>query len=85
MRSTLLGEGFATHPVEGETFQQRVGAIPEWFDVHGIDTEFLQDFRGLLFLRAEEDSSFDPIGIRFGKQEESLSSVPMIRIPGVPE
>ena len=80
-----LGEGFVTHPVGGETFQQRVGSIPEWFDVDGIDTEFLNDFRGLLFLRTEDGSSFAPLGIRFGRQGESLSSVPVVQVTRVPE
>ena len=80
-----LGEGFVTHPVGGETFQQRVGSIPEWFDVDGIDMEFLKDFRGLLFLRAEDGSSFAPLGLRFGKRGESLSAVPVIQVTTVPE
>ena len=75
-----LGEGFVTHPVGGETFQQRVGSIPEWFDVDGIDTEFLQDFQGILLLRSEDGSLFAPVGIRFGKRGESLSAVPVIPI-----
>ncbi len=75
-----LGEGFVTHPVGGETFQQRVGSIPEWFDVEGIDTEFLQDFQGILLLRAEDGSLFAPVGIRFGKRGESLSAVPVIQV-----
>ena len=80
-----LGEGFVTHPVGGETFQQRVGSIPEWFDVDGIDTEFLQDFQGILLLRSEDGSLFAPVGIRFGKRGESLSAVPVIQVTGVPE
>ena len=77
-----LGEGFSTHPVGGETFQQRVGSIPEWFAMDGIDTEFLQDFRGILLLRSEDNALFAPIGIRFGKRGESLSAVPVIRVTG---
>ena len=80
-----LGEGFVTHPVEGRTFQQGVGSIPRWFAVDGIDTEFLKDFRGLLFLRAEDGALFAPLGIRFGKRGRSLSAVPVIRVTGVPE
>ena len=80
-----LGERFVTHPVGGETFQQRVGSIPEWFDVDGIDTEFLQDFQGILLLRSEAGSLFAPVGIRFGKRGESLSAVPVIQVSGVPE
>ena len=77
-----LGEGFVTHPVGGETFQQRVGSIPEWFDVDGIDTEFPQDFQGILLLRSEDGSLFAPVGIRFGKRGESLSAVPVIQVTG---
>ena len=76
-----LGEGLAR---VGD-FNQAARTIPEWFAMDGIDTEFLEDFRGLLFLRAEDGSSFAPIGIRFGKRGESLSSVPVIRVTGVPE
>ena len=79
-----LGEGFLTHPVGGETFQQRGWSIPEWF-AHGIDTEFLQDFRGILLLRSEDNALFAPIGIRFGKQGESFSAIPVIRVTAVPE
>ena len=80
-----LGEEFVTHPVEGRTFQQATLSIPRWFDVDGIDTEFLKDFRGILLLRAEDDSLFAPIGIRFGKRGESLSAVPVIPVTSVPE
>ena len=76
-----LGEGFAR---VGD-FNQAARTILEWFAMDGIDTEFLEDFRGLLFLRAEDGSSFAPIGIRFGKRGESLSAVPVIRVTGVPE
>ena len=85
-----LGEEFVTHPVGGATFQQSVGSIPRWFDVDGIDTEFLsewktdpyENFRGLLFLRAEDGALFAPIGIRFGRRGGSLSAVPVIRVTG---
>ena len=73
-----LGEGFA----RGGNFNQAVRGLPEWFAMDGIDTEFLKDFRGILLLRAEDDSLFAPIGIRFGKQGESLSAVPVIRVTG---
>ena len=59
--------------------------IPEWFDAAGIDTEFLQDFRGVLLLRAEEGSVFAPLGIRFGKRGNSLSAVPAIPVTVVPD
>ena len=71
-----LGSGFA----RGGDFNQVARTIPEWFDADGIDTEFLKYFRGILLLRAEDDSLFAPIGIRFGKQGESLSAVPVIRV-----
>ena len=66
-------------------FNQAARTIPEWFAMDGIDTEFLNDFRGLLFLRTEDGSSFAPLGIRFGRQGESLSSVPVVQVTGVPE
>ena len=76
-----LGEGFAR---VGD-FNQAARTIPEWFAMDGIDMEFLQDFRGILLLRSEDGSLFAPIGIRFGKRGESLSSVPVIRVTAVPE
>ena len=79
--SNPLGEGLAR---VGD-FNQVARTIPEWFDADGIDTEFLQDFRGLLFLQAEDGASFAPIGIRFGKRGESLSAIPVIRVTAVPE
>ena len=66
-------------------FNQVARTIPEWFAMDGVDTEFLEDFRGLLFLRAEDGSLFASIGIRFGKRGESLSSVPVIQVTAVPE
>ena len=45
-----------------------------------VNTGFLSDFRGLLFIRSEDDSQFAPLGLRFGKTSRSLSSVPAIRI-----
>ena len=59
-------------------FRQRAHTLPEWLD--GVDQGFLRDFRGLLFLRAGDDSSFAPIGLRFGKRKGSLSAVPVIPI-----
>ena len=43
-------------PLEGvflpwRDFYQEARTLPEWFDVPGVDTAFLADFRGLLFLR----------------------------------
>ncbi len=62
-------------------FQQAALTLPEWFDVPGVDAGFLRDFRGLLFLRTEDESGFAPLGLRFGKGTSSLSAVPAIRIP----
>ena len=76
-----LGEGLA----RVGNFNQVARTIPEWFDADGINTEFLRDFRGILLLRSEDGSLFAPIGIRFGKRGESLSSVPVIRVTAVPE
>ena len=58
-------------------FRQQALTLPQWFE--GVDTGFLTDFRGLLFLRAADDSSFAPLGLRFGKRKESTSAVPVIR------
>ena len=71
-------------PLEGgfvpwENFHQRAGTLPEWFAGEGVDTEFLRDFRGLLFLETEDESPFAPLGLRFGKGTSSLSAVPAIR------
>ncbi len=61
-------------------FHQRARTLQEWFDVAGVDAEFLTDFRGLLFLRTADGSLFAPLGLRFGKTSRSLSAVPAIRI-----
>ena len=73
-----LGEGLA----RVRNFNQDALTIPQWFGADGINTEFLQDFRGILLLRSEDGSLFAPIGIRFGQRGESLSSVPVIRVTG---
>ncbi len=65
--------------VPHEDFHQRARTMPEWFGVEGVDTGFLRDFRGLLFLRSADGSLFAPLGLRFGKQTGSLSAVPVIR------
>ena len=66
-------------------FNQVAVTIPEWFsDEDEVAKEFPEDFRGLLFLQAE-DALFAPLGIRFGRQGESLSSVPVIQVTAVPE
>ena len=62
-------------------FHQGARTLPEWFDVPGVDAEFLRDYRGLLFLRTEDESGFAPLGLRFGKGTSSLSAVPAIQIP----
>ncbi len=61
-------------------FHQLALTLPEWLGAGGVDTGFLSDFRGLLFLRSEDDSQFAPLGLRFGKTSASLSSVPAVRI-----
>lgn len=67
--------------IPGEDFHQRAQTIPEWFDVEGVDQSLLRDFRGLLFLRTADDTSFAPVGLRFGKRQGSLSAVPVIPLP----
>ena len=62
-------------------FHQSARTLPEWFEVPGVDTGFLRGFRGLLFLRTEDESGFAPLGLRFGKGTSSLSAVPVIQIP----
>ena len=63
-------------------FRQAARTLPEWFGVEGVDTAFLEDFRGLLFLETEDKSPLTPLGLRFGKGTSSLSAVPAIRNPG---
>ena len=60
-------------------FHQSARTLSEWFDMEGIDRRFLQDFRGLLLLRTEDESGFAPLGLRFGKGTGALSAVPLIR------
>ena len=72
-------------PLEGgsvrwDGFRQAARTLPEWFDVDGADTGFLEDFRGLLLVDAEDESGLTPLGLRFGKRTSSLSAVPAIRI-----
>ena len=57
-------------------FHQAARTLPEWFAVEGVDTGFLEDFRGLLFLESEDGSAFAPLGLRFGKRSPALSAVP---------
>ncbi|MDE2925394.1 MAG: hypothetical protein OXT71_03245 [Acidobacteriota bacterium] len=59
-------------------FQQQALTLPEWFQE--VATTFLNDFRGTLFLRSKDGSSFAPLGLRFGKQQGSLSAVPVIPV-----
>ena len=61
-------------------FHQSARTLPEWFAVEGIDTGFLENFRGLLFLRSADDTPFAPLGLRFGKRTPSLSAAPAIRV-----
>ena len=61
-------------------FHQAARTIPEWFAVKGVDTGFLENFRGLLFLRSADDTPFAPLGLRFGKRIPSLSAAPAIRV-----
>ena len=73
-------------PLEGEfvrwgDFRQAARTLPEWIGVEHVDTAFLADFRGLLFLETEDKSAFAPLGLRFGKETSSLSAVPVIRNP----
>ncbi len=60
-------------------FHQDALTLPEWFTAEGIEKEFPSDFRGLLLLQTEDESPFAPLGLRFGKRNQSLSSVPAIR------
>ncbi len=62
-------------------FHQAARALPEWFAVEAVDTGFLENFRGILFLRSEDNAPFAPLGLRFGKWIPSLSAVPTIRVP----
>ena len=59
-------------------FHQRARTLPEWLE--GTDPRILRDFRGLLFLRATDGSSFAPVGLRFGKRQGALSAVPVIAL-----
>ncbi|MDE0435977.1 MAG: hypothetical protein OXH92_18410 [Bryobacterales bacterium] len=59
-------------------FQQRAHVLPEWFAEAG--TRFLENFRGLLFLRAADGSGFAPMGLRGGKRIGSFSAVPAIPV-----
>ncbi|MCY3756674.1 MAG: hypothetical protein OXG96_03035 [Acidobacteria bacterium] len=61
-------------------FHQAARTLPEWFAVEGVDTGFLENFRGILLLRSEDASPFAPLGLRFGKETPSLSAVPTIRV-----
>ena len=43
-------------------FHQAARTLPEWFAVEGVDTGFLENFRGRLFLRSEDGTPFAPLG-----------------------
>ena len=60
--------------------RQSARTLPEWLGVDGVEAGFLEDFRGLLFLRASDGSKFAPLGLRFGKETSALSAVPGIGI-----
>ena len=64
-----------------EDSHQAARTLPEWFAVEGVDTRFLGNFRGLLFLQSEDDTPFAPLGLQFGKRIPSLSAMPAIRLP----
>ncbi len=72
--SDPLEDGFASW----DDFNQAALTLPEWFAGQGVDTGFLEDFRGLLFLETEDGSAFAPLGLRFGKTTSSLSAVPAV-------
>ena len=55
--------------------------LPEWLE--GTDPQILRNFRGLLFLRAADGSSFAPVGLRFGKRQGALSAVPVTTLDSV--
>ena len=61
-------------------FRQLARTLPEWIGAGGVGPGIPRDFRGLLFLRSGDESQFAPLGLRFGKTNSSLSSVPAIRI-----
>ena len=61
-------------------FHQAARTLPEWFAAEGVDTGFLENYRGILFLRSEDDTPFAPLGLRFGKRIPSLSAAPTIRV-----
>ena len=65
-----------------DDFRQRARTLPEW--IPGEDLAFLEDFRGMLFLRSTDGSSFAPLGLRFGKRQGSLWAVPAIPVSGPP-
>ena len=71
-----LGDVF----VPWRDFRQSARTISEWLDVDGVETGFLENFRGLLFLRSQDGFRFAPLGLRFGKGTVSLSAVPVVRI-----
>ena len=66
--------------VTWRSFNQQALTIPEWFNVEGVDTGFLRDFRGVLFVQTEDGSLFAPLGLRYGKKKGSLSAVPVIAV-----
>ena len=68
------------HPHSRGNFQQLALTVPEWFS--GATQAFPKEFRGLLFLRGVDGAPFAPVGLRFGKRTDSLSTVPVVPAPG---
>ncbi|MDE2925816.1 MAG: hypothetical protein OXT71_05395 [Acidobacteriota bacterium] len=77
-RDEVENDPLAGVSVTHGNFHKRACTLPEWFDIPEVDTEFLADFPGLLFLRTADESNFAPLGLRFGKRTSSLSAVPAI-------
>ena len=75
LRDDAGSDPLAGRLVSHGNFRQRARTIPQWFEE--ADTEFLRDFRGLLFLRTRDGSPFAPVGLRFGTTNSSLSAVPV--------
>lgn len=66
--------------MDAQDFRQAARTLPEWYREH--DQSFLQDFRGILFLHTPDGSPFAPLGLRFGKLQGSLSTIPVISLSG---
>ncbi len=66
--------------LDAQEFRQAARTLPEWYMEH--DRNFLQDFRGTLFLHTPDGSPFAPLGLRFGKLQGFLSAIPVISLNG---